>query len=116
MQIEVIAEWVKKHPFSTTDVDCATAVMLKILDGKCKMNPEEKTVMRLLYQAVKSQPSQLLGVEIHTLIANAENNLDDDMKLFIYEKRLLAETMISRPIMKAFKANIRQQGLFTAKG
>jgi len=33
------------------------------------------------------------------------------MKTFIYEKRVLAETMISRPVMKGFKAMIRQQGL-----
>jgi hypothetical protein len=29
----------------------------------------------------------------------------------IYEKRLLAETVISRPVMKQFKAFIREQGL-----
>jgi hypothetical protein len=38
------------------------------------------------------------------------------MKDFIYEKRVLAETARSRPVMKAFKAMIREQGLFAGMG
>ena len=34
------------------------------------------------------------------------------MKNAIYERRVLAETAISRPVMKAFKAMIRAEGLF----
>jgi len=33
------------------------------------------------------------------------------MKNIIYENRLLAETAISRPVMKGFKAMIRQESL-----
>jgi hypothetical protein len=29
----------------------------------------------------------------------------------VYEKRVLAETMISRPVMKGFKGMIRAEGL-----
>ncbi|MGZ4978135.1 MAG: hypothetical protein ACXV8O_13355, partial [Methylobacter sp.] len=92
-------------------VDCATTVMLKILDGKCKMRTEEKRVMELLYDEVKTQPGHLLGATIHHLIAQARAHLDDQMKNIIYEKRLLAETAISRPVMKGFKAMIRQEHL-----
>jgi hypothetical protein len=35
--------------------------------------------------------------------------------MIIYEQRLLAETMLSRPVMKGFKAMIREQGLFNEK-
>lgn len=113
--IEHVKHWVQAHPLSPIHVDCATTVMLKILDGKCKMNPEEKTVMTLLYEQVKHCPSELLGADIHALIANAQNQLDDATKMIIYEQRLLAETMISRPVMKGFKALIREQGLFGEK-
>ena len=34
------------------------------------------------------------------------------LEALIVEKRVLAETMISRPVMKAFKSMIREQGLF----
>ena len=107
-----VAEWVRAHPPSPGDVDCATAVMLKILDGKCKMNEIDKIVMAHLYDAVKDRPGLRLGEDIHGLIATARHAADEALKDFIYERRVLAETAISRPAMKAFKAMIRQQGLF----
>jgi hypothetical protein len=85
--------------------------MLKILDGKCKMRESEKRVMELLYGEVKNQPGLLLDPSLQSLIATARENLDDTMKNNIYEKRLLAETTLSRPVMKGFKAMIRQEGL-----
>lgn len=106
-----VARWVQAHPLSPIHVDCATTVMLKILDGKCKMRAAEKLVMELLYDEVKPQPGQLLDATVHPLIVTARENLDDEMKNIIYEKRLLAETAISRPVMKGFKAMIRQEGL-----
>ncbi len=110
-----ICLWAQNHPLSPEQRDCVTAVMLKILDGKCKMNAEEKRIMSLLYDQVKNQQGVLLTEEIHQLIANARKELTDEMKDFIYEKRVLAETAISRPVMKKFKAMIRQQGLFNLK-
>lgn len=110
--IEHVSLWVKTHPLNPIHVDCAITVMLKILDGKCKMNAEEKTVMALLYEQVKHEPNQLLGADIHALIADSRHSLNEENKMVIYEQRLLAETMISRPIMKGFKTLIREQGLF----
>lgn len=110
--IEHVKQWVAEHPLSPLHVDCATTVMLKILDGKCKMNAEEKVVMAELYQQVKHCPSQLLSDDIHSLIADSQYHLDDATKMIIYEQRLYAETRLSRPVMKGFKALIREQGLF----
>ncbi|MGZ4990509.1 MAG: hypothetical protein ACXWE3_05370 [Methylobacter sp.] len=111
MNKDEVARWILTHPLTPIHVDCATTVMLKILDGKCKMRTEEKRVMELLYDEVKTQPGHLLGATIHHLIAQARAHLDDQMKNIIYEKRLLAETAISRPVMKGFKAMIRQEHL-----
>ena len=111
-----IQQWVKNNPLSPIHVDCAITVMLKILDGKCKMDAEEKVVMALLYDEVKHLPSSILGEDIHTLITTARNSHeDDDIRELVYEKRVLAETMISRPVMKGFKAMIRAEGLFFGK-
>jgi len=110
-----VARWAEEHPLSPPHVDCATAVMLKILDGKCKMPPAEKLVMALLYERIKGCPGEKLGADIHQLIADARKRLDEDMQFLIYEKRVLAETMISRPVMKGFKAMIREQGLLVAE-
>lgn len=111
MTAEHVASWVKVHPLSPIHVDCATAVMLKILDGKCKMAAAEKLIMEQLYDQVKALSGRGLGEETHRLIATARSLADDGLKDFIYEKRVLAETMITRPVMKGFKAMIRQHGL-----
>jgi hypothetical protein len=113
MNAELVRQWVLEHPLSPAHVDCATAVMLKILDGKCKMDAEEKVVMALLYDEVKHLPGAILGEDIHALIETARHSHEDDeIREFVYEKRVLAETMISRPVMKGFKGMIRAEGLF----
>ncbi|SEQ47650.1 hypothetical protein SAMN03080615_01598 [Amphritea atlantica] len=106
-----IEQWLSEHLLSPVEVDCAITVMLKIIDGKCKMTQQEKVVMAALYDAVKSCHHILLEPGVHRLIAAARDSSDEVVKLQVYEQRLLAETMISRPVMKAFKARIRQQGL-----
>lgn len=110
---EQITTWLESSPLSPIQIDCVTTVMLKILDGKCKMRSEEKSVMALLYDQIKNKQGQFLTNETHTLIADARNRCEEDeaLKMLIYEKRLLAETTISRPVMKQFKAFIREQGL-----
>lgn len=109
---EQVAAWLGTHPLSPSQIDCAVAVMLKILDGKCKMKPAEKVVMTLLYDQIKTNPGHLLNNKLHSLIAAARERSDDEaLRMLIYEKRLLAETAISRPVMKQFKAFIRETGL-----
>ena len=110
-----IKQWLTHHPLSAIEVDCATTVMLKILDGKCKMPEEEKVVMAELYDEVKHLNGELFEQNhIHTFIASARGEISEAKKLEIYEQRLMAETMLSRPVMKKFKARIRSNGLFQA--
>lgn len=110
--VEQVFEWVAGHPLQPQYIDCAIAVMLKILDGKCKMNAEEKQVMRHLYCAVKHHRSDRLDPNLHRLIESAERHADEALREQIYELRVLAETVISRPVMKGFKRWIREHGLF----
>ena len=112
MMTAQVASWVQAHPLSPSDVDCATTVMLKILDGKCKMGSVDKVVMEALYDALKDRPGLRFGDAFHALIAEARRESSEALKNFIYEKRVLAETELSRPVMKAFKAMIRGEGLF----
>ncbi|RLU04118.1 MAG: hypothetical protein D9N11_00715 [Ketobacter sp.] len=107
-----VGHWVRSQSLSANDVDCATTVMLKILDGKCKMKTLEKKVMAALYDQVKQEAGELIGPDMHELIADVRGLLSEADKDRVYEKRVLAETMISRPVMKGFKARIRQNGLF----
>ena len=107
-----VATWVQTHALTASDIDCITTVMLKILDGKCKMGSVEKIVMEQLYDAVHHRDGERFGGDYHRLIASARTAAGEELKNHIYEQRLLAETMLSRPVMKAFKAMIREQGLF----
>lgn len=113
MNAEHITAWLKLNTLLPIQIDCVTTVMLKILDGKCKMRLEEKIVMALLYDQIKNEQGHCLTTETHTLIADARNlsEENDALKMLIYEKRLLAETTISRPVMKQFKVFIREHGL-----
>jgi len=110
MPINVEA-WAEAATLSPVELDCITAVMLKILDGKCKMMPEEKVVMARIYAVTKGRPGSLLGENIHRLIAEAAGDGSEVMKMRVYEQRLYAETMIGRSTMKAFKAMLRSEGL-----
>ncbi|MGV6818638.1 MAG: hypothetical protein ACWA44_15390 [Thiotrichales bacterium] len=109
---EFVAKWVDLNPFTPEQVDCATAVMLKILDGKCKMSPEEKRVMQVLYDAVKQYPGKRFGKEIHELISSSAGVYNEAQRMNIHEKRVFAESTIPRPEMKSFKGMIRKSGLF----
>ena len=109
--LQTINSWLEKNPLQPVHIDCTTTVMLKILDGKCKMNDDEKSVVALLYNIVKDRPGELLGQDIHQLINVARTKPDDDVLELVYEQRLYAEQMISRPVMKAYKAMLRHHGL-----
>lgn len=114
---EWMATWLSKYPLSEIQADCVTTIMLKILDGKCKMTASDKVVIQHLYAHTRFLPGELFGEDLHHLIeAHLElwksKSITEESTQAIYEKRLLAETMISRPVMKAFKKMIREQGLY----
>ncbi|HCS13504.1 MAG: hypothetical protein COS82_00890 [Zetaproteobacteria bacterium CG06_land_8_20_14_3_00_59_53] len=104
--------WAAARRWQPIEIDCITTVMLKILDGKCKMNAAEKTAMSVLYDGLRCRNGMLLGAQAHSLIAEARHGAGEALRMQIYEMRLLAETMISRPVMKGFKAMLRAEGAF----
>ena len=107
-----IATWASSNIVEPLDIDCVITLMLKILDGKCKMSDADQQVASQLYDAVGQRPvCRLDAARCHALIAEARRYCDDDLKMRIYEQRLLAETMLSRPLMKAFKARLREAGI-----
>ena len=109
------ATWAAITPLAPIHIDCTTALMLKILDGKCRMSGEEKDVMAVVYDMVKERTGHVLDAGVHELIREARQAPDDALLMRVYEQRLLAETMISRPVMKAFKAMLRKEGILSAK-
>lgn len=111
-----LSDWAVTHLLEPVDVDCTTTVMLKILDGKCKMGSRDKDVIPVLYDAIRHRPGQLLGADMHVLIARARDGECEALVAEIYEHRVLAETAISRPVMKAYKARLREAGVLGGSG
>lgn len=109
---DFLQKWIAEHPLTASDIDCITAVMLKILDGKCNMDQTGKTVMVALYEETKGLPGHCLDRELHNLIEKFYKEADPALKAQIHEKRVLAENTIPKHVMKNFKAMIQQQGLF----
>ena len=110
-KIHPAAQWAQNIELEPIEVDCVTTIMLKILDGKCKMFPQEKHVIGIVYDVIKHKSGIFLGEDIHLLIRTARLGMDEEMVENIYEQRLYAETMISRPVMKAFKAMLRKNNI-----
>jgi hypothetical protein len=104
-------EWAQQTSFDETQVDCTIAVVLKILDNKCKMHEGEKAAVMHVYDVVKNDPGKLFDTDAHRLIELARRGDGEDVASKIHELRLYAEANIPKPVMKAYKAVLRE-GLF----
>jgi len=105
------AEWALLAEFDPLQVDCTTTVVLKILDNKCKMLPGEKAAVMAIYDAVKERPATLFGSEVHDSILAARLHPAETIMQTIHRQRVEAEAAIPKPLMKTYKAFLRD-GLF----
>ena len=105
------ALWARQHCFTPQQHDCTTAVVLKILDGKCKMLPGEKEAVIAVYHATARQSGERFGAEVHRLIGLALQQEKRQLAEPIHQLRLMAESLIPKPEMKQYKAVLRH-GLF----
>lgn len=106
------AEWAQRTVFEPIHLDCVTAIMLKILDAKCKMGVPEKTALTAVYDVIKQRPGQGLGDEVHVLIAAARQDKSTEVAKSVLSEsihvwRERAEAFIPKPVMKDFKQLLR---------
>jgi hypothetical protein len=102
------ALWAADASLDPLQIDCVTAVMLKILDHKCKMSPEEQIALMAIYSVVKDRQGLLFDEEMHQAIHNAMNVSQSAMGERIHQLRLQAEAQIPKPVMKYFKRYLRE--------
>ena len=105
------AQWAIKTGFTHEQVDCTTAVVLKILDNKCKMSPGEKSAVMEIYDAVRQLPAPLFDSAVHDAISAARQQASPAVLETIHQLRVHAESVIPKPVMKSYKAFLRD-GLF----
>lgn len=101
------AQWAHRASFEPAHLDCVAAIMLKILDGKCKMGETEKTALAAVYDTVKTRPGLHLADDVHALIAQARHGSDPALAEPIHAWRVRAESLIPKPVMKGFKQTLR---------
>ena len=77
--IHPAAEWAVGQDFSPTVVDGTITVVLKILDGKCKMLPGEKAAIMEIYDVVRLTRGVLFDSEAHQTIEESWQQEDVDL-------------------------------------
>jgi hypothetical protein len=105
------AEWAIENGFNAEQVDCTTAVVLKILDNKCKMSPGEMAAILAIYDVVHLTYPPMLGTEVHEAIRALRTAATDEARASIHRLRVQAEAEIPKPVMKNYKSFLRD-GLF----
>lgn len=103
--------WAESSELSPEQLDCVTAVALKILDRKCKMPPHEQEAMLAIYDLLHPTPAKHFGEDVHSVLDTALQQpvLDEGLAVEVHRLRLLAEALIPRPVMKGFKARLREE-------
>ena len=101
------ALWAETAPLDPIQIDCVTAVMLKILDNKCKMPPEEQMALMAVYSVVRERKGLLFESSIHQEIDDALQAGGVVSNERIHALRLFAEATIPKPVMKHFKSYLR---------
>ena len=101
------ALWAETAPLDSLQVDCVTTVMLKILDNKCKMSPEEQMALTAVYSVVKERKGLIFEASIHQEIDDALKAGGIVSNERIHALCLFAEKSIPKPVMKHFKSYLR---------
>ena len=89
--------------------DCAITVALKIVDDSCKMDAYEKSVFLSLYKALPEQKSVFFDHTVFAVIEKGDTQPSAQIFAEIKSLREAAMDAITRPKMKAFKAEIRRR-------
>jgi hypothetical protein len=105
------AQWAVEVGFNPEQIDCTTTVVLKILDNKCKMLPGEKAAVMAIYDAIKHLAAPLFDSAVHDAIGAARLLPTPATRDTIHQLRAHAEAVIPKPVMKRYKAFLRD-GLF----
>jgi len=106
-KVHPAAAWAAGQAFSAIEIDCTTTVVLKILDGKCNMLPGEKAAIMEIYDVIIADDGELFGPDDLNAIHVARNRSTEEIMHRIHALRLYAEAMIPKPVMKQYKARLR---------
>ena len=107
-EVDKATNWVRAAGLAPAQLDCITAIMLKILDGKCKMEARQQSLLAVIYTATRRTRGELFNESHHAVIQAAMLRHPLISSMSIHKLRLYAEAEIPKPVMKAFKHFLRQ--------
>lgn len=106
-KVHPAAAWAVGQAFSAMEIDCTTTVVLKILDGKCKMLAGEKAAIMEVYDVVNTGDGKLFDEDDLQVISIARGIHAEEISQRVHELRVYAESQIPKPVMKQYKARLR---------
>ena len=105
---DVVAIWASKIRFNSRQLDCLTTLMLKILDGKCKMEQSVQDLVVVIYQSTVKEHVELFDPAVHEFIWEVRKQRNPVTSRQLHELRLYAEQAIPQLVMKQFKRDLWQ--------
>ena len=97
------ALWALGTDLEPVHLDCVTAMMLKILVGKCTMSEAQMNALIAVYDVIKMRSGQGLGDEVHPLIAAARQGGDSYLSKRVRDWHTRAEAHIPNAVLKNFE-------------
>lgn len=92
----------------TMQNECIVTLALKIVDDTCKMDDYERSVFMKLYDALPAYKSDFFDAEVFDLIAEGRQTPTAQIFAKIKPLRQAGMDFVTRPTMKAFKADVRR--------
>jgi len=103
--------WAEVACLDNLERDCITAVVLKVLDAKCKMPSFQQEAVLAVYDTLDVYSDGLFGPDVHQAIQQAlsSRHIEKSLGDQIHKFRLDAEANIAKLVMKAFKARLQSE-------
>jgi len=102
-----VYEWAKTYDFDDVELQYATILALKILDGQCKMDYDNYNLFMSVYDGICDKTATPFDKKVHQIIALARSNdpiiPKDEYKEAIHSLRVAMMKDMDKPTMKAFK-------------
>ncbi len=102
-----VYEWAKTYDFDEEQLQYATILALKILDGQCKMDYDNYNLFMSVYDGICDKVATPFDKKVHKIIELARTNdpiiPKDEYKEAIHALRVAMMKDMDKPTMKAFK-------------
>jgi hypothetical protein len=108
--LSIAYEWAKTYDFTEQELQYATILALKILDGQCKMDYDNYNLFMSVYDGISDKNPSPFDKKVHQIIELARS--DDpiipkqEYQEAIHTLRITMMENMQKPLMKAYKQRV----------